>query len=460
MTRSLLARLTLLQQLTTAVAILAFALASLGITAHVMRSERRAFVAATATRLAAGFQTELEDEPDTLVAAQSLVDDGFDVGLQVEVRDSTGHLMASSLTTAGQPGRKAPLDRSPLTERFVSHASGALGVQITVVGADPTREAGLSALGRSLLIAALPILALSLLLGRAIVARALRPLSSMAEQAAGVSVERNPRSLGTQSGLAEVDRLAASFDRLLERLDDALRAERRLTADASHELRTPLTVVAGELELLLEHATAGTPAALGLERVAAQVVDMRELVDAILILHRSRDIGASAAVGFEVLNLSDITREAFAEIRARYRGRDTDVKLAAADEVLVSGNAALLASAVRNLLDNALKFTREGDRVAIAVAGAGGKATVTVEDAGHGISDDERERIFDPFFRGAAARAGAGGFGLGLPILRRGARAHGGDVELTRSALGGARFVMRLPAYALEAATTPARPPL
>jgi signal transduction histidine kinase len=446
-TRSLLARLTLLQQLITIVAVTAFALASLAITSQVWRSERRAFVASTAARLAGGFRQELADEPDTVVAARSVVDDGLEVGVQVEVRDATGRVVASSLAPAGDRDRGNDAGAAAAGERFVSTVTNDLGVRVTVAGGDAGRRAGLSALGRSLLLAAFPILVVSLLLGRVVVARALRPLSAMAERAASLSVERNPRSLGSHSGLAEVDRLAASFDRLLERLDDALRAERRLTADASHELRTPLTVLGGELDLLRERSTGETPSALGLERAVAQVAAMRELVEAILVLHRSREIGPSEAAGFEVLNLSDLAREALAEIRARHPGREPDTNFAAPDEVLVQGNAALLAAAVRNLLDNALKFTRAGDRVELSVGETPGQATLCVDDAGSGVGQHEAERIFDPFYRGSGARAGAGGFGLGLPILRRVARAHGGDVDVSPSTLGGARFAMRLPRY-------------
>jgi len=447
MMRSLLVRLTLLQQLTATIAIVAFAVLALAITAQVMRSERRAFVASTASRLAGGFEQELQDEPDTMLAAQSLVEDGHDVGLQVEVRDSRDRVLAAAPAATGDTARGTRPGMAGPGERYVSTVTGPFGIRVTVVGTDAARQASLSALGRSLLLAAIPILALSLLLGRAIVARALRPLSAMAARAAGLSVERNPRSLGSRSGVAEVDRLAASFDRLLERLDDALRAERRLTADASHELRTPLTVLGGELELLAERTPKGTPAGLGLERATEQVAAMRELVDAVLILHRSREIGPSGAVGFEVVNLCDVAREALADMRARHPGREADLGLDAPDEILVEGNAALLASATRNLLDNALKFTRAGNRIQVALAETGTQTTLSVDDAGPGIRDAERERIFDPFFRGSEARADAGGFGLGLPILRRVVRAHGGEVEVAQSALGGARFVVRLPRY-------------
>lgn len=455
MTRSLLARITLLQQVTTLLAVLLFASMALGITGRVMRLERTAFVSRTAIRLAQGFPLELEDEPDTLKAAQSLVDDGRDIGVRVEVRSASGRLLASSFASTVDHDDEADPPHNTAAEPFVSIATNALGIRVTVSSSDSARQSALSALGTSLLLAALPILALSLLLGRVVGARALRPLSAMARRAEDIAVERNPRSLGARSGLTELDQLAESFDRLLVRLDEALRAERRLTADASHELRTPLTVLAGELELLIEQGNrqASNPSA-GLARAATQVTAMRELVDAILVLHRSLEIGASAAVGFEVINLCDLLREAVAEVQSRYPGREQDMTLNAPDEVLVSANTALLASAVRNLIDNAFKFTRAGDAVQVSASESSGAAVIAVDDSGPGVPAGERERIFDPFFRGRLAGAphralgsAMAGFGLGLPILRRVARAHGGDVEVSLSRLGGACFVLRLPLH-------------
>ncbi len=443
--RSLLARLTLLQQVATLAAIALFAVLAMAITAGVMRAERHAFVSRTAARLADGYAQELVDEPDPEAAARSMVEDGLDVGLRVEVRDSTGRVLASSLAPSG-PSRTDP-GRPAGDGTIVATASGPHGVRVAVAGGGGAERSHLSALARSLLIAGLPILAFSLLFGRWLVARSLRPLSEMADRAGSLSADRHPRSLGARSGLDELDRLAVAFDRLLERLDDALSAERRLTADASHELRTPLTVLGGELDLLREAAARDSRGAAGLERAAGQVAAMRELVDAVLLLHRSGEAGAAEATGFEVLNLADLAREALAEACARHPGRESDARLAAPDEVLVEGNTALLAAAARNLLDNAFKFSRTGDRVAVEVSAAAGSATLAVDDAGPGIPDSERERVFDPFFRGAGARSGAAGFGLGLPILRRVARAHGGDVTSLPSALGGARFVLTLPVH-------------
>jgi len=441
--RSLAARLTLLEQATVLVAVVAFGLLALWITTHVVRSERRDFVEEIATRLAQGFEEELKQDPDTSAAVQSMLEDAREIGLWAEISDPSGRVVGTNRPSA--PGaRPDPGDE----EAFVASAYSTRGERVTVTGSDSALPVVTRALGRSLLLAAIPILALSMLFGRAIVARALRPLPVMAERAANLSLEQNPRSLGARSGLAELDPLAASFDRLLERLDDALKAERRLSADASHELRTPLTVLNGELELLLEAETPGSPTALGLTRAAEQVAAMRELVEAILLLHHTGEIGASGRDGREVINLCDLARETITDLRERSPARKEDLTYVVPDEILVAGDGALLASALRNLLDNALKFTRPGQAVAVSLVETEGRAELTVDDSGPGIPVAERERVFDPFYRGAEARAGGSGFGLGLPILRRVARAHGGDVRVLDSPSGGARFVMRLPGLA------------
>ena len=450
MTRSLVTRLTVLEQLTVIGAIIAFGVLSLWVTGQVLKRERQAFVTTTAQRLAASYVEDLAEDPDTLTVARGVIEDGREVGVQIEVHDSRGRLLASSFAPPSARLEGA-LDAAPDVPAhepgtsFTARANNALGARIDARVTDIARQASLSALARSLVIAALPIVAISLLIGRFMVSRALRPLSVMAERAANLAVEQKPRSLGERSGLREVDHLAESFDRLLERLDDAIRSERRLTADASHELRTPLTVMSGELDLLAERTAAGSSAADGVRRCSQQVAAMRELVEAILLLHRSGETGAHQDSAVVLLNLGDLARETLAEVLPQYPGRQGDVHLLAPDEVLVRGHVALLTSALRNLLDNALKFTCPGDRVEVRLTEASGQARLVVDDQGAGVIEAERERVFDPFFRSAGAGASQLGSGLGLPILRRVARAHGGDVELSESHLGGARFALVLP---------------
>jgi signal transduction histidine kinase len=171
-------------------------------------------------------------------------------------------------------------------------------------------------------------------------------------------------------------------------------------------------------------------------------------VEALLLLLRGSDPESQARGELsQPVNLSDLVRDLDCEFREAERKRVRDFEVAAEDEVLVRGHATLLVSAIRNLLSNAFKFTSAGERIRVRVFNGAGRGTVVVEDAGPGIASADRERVFDPFFRSAEARAGHEGFGLGLPILRRVARAHGGDVLVSSSTLGGARFELFIPTW-------------
>ncbi len=152
--------------------------------------------------------------------------------------------------------------------------------------------------------------------------------------------------------------------------------------------------------------------------------------------------------GMRCLNLGDLAVDLVNEIVRRVPERTADVSASIeSDEILVAGSATLLGAGVRNLLSNAVKFTRAGDAVRVRVAREADAGVLVVEDAGPGIGAAERGRVFDPFFRGGEARASHDGFGLGLPILKRIALVHGGDVAVSRSLLGGARFELRLPLW-------------
>jgi signal transduction histidine kinase len=312
---------------------------------------------------------------------------------------------------------------------------------------DRMREASLEALARALLIAAVPILLLTLALSRWTVRRALRPLQEMAQQAGALSLDDGAQSLAGAGGLVELERLRVAFDRLLARLGEKLRAERQFASDASHELRTPLTVLTGEIELASSHQNLDSRTRESLGHAAEQVRAMRELVEALMLLHRASEGPQVVRQAFEPVDLSDVLEVAMRDIGARYSERRGDVHVHSDLDVVVSGHPVLLAAGVRNLLDNAIKFTDARIRVRATVAQDEKWARVTIEDGGGGIHVSDRERVFDPFFRGTEARAGSSGFGLGLPILRRVARVHGGDVTIEPSSLGGASITLLLPRW-------------
>jgi signal transduction histidine kinase len=244
-----------------------------------------------------------------------------------------------------------------------------------------------------------------------------------------------------------LERLRIAFDRLLERLNEQLRGERQFASDASHELRTPLMLLTGEIELAQSDADLKPDTRAGLARAADQARAMRDLVEALMLLRRATEGPRLVRQAFEPVDLSDVVEAARRENDVRHRDRRGDVDVDAALDVVVSGHPVLLAAGVGNLLDNALKFTPAGTRVQISVSQDAAWAHLRVEDSGPGIPESDRERVFDPFYRGAEARANSSGFGLGLPILRRVARVHGGDVSVARSTLGGACLTLTLPRW-------------
>jgi len=443
---SLESRLTLQQQALAVLVIAAFAVSAMWITGATLSREETQTLRNAATSIAASLDLEFAEEHDLEKSIQAVLREEAVEGLRITIMDSQGRLLATS------PARRAAEAAIQREEIHQAHMEAKCGAWVEVAMSDRLRKASLAALARALLIAALPLLLLTFALSRWTVRRALHPLQEMTERAGAISMDAGTQSLGGAGGLAELEHLRVAFDRLLGRLNEQLRAERQFASDASHELRTPLTVMSGEIELARLQSSLDAKASESLDRVAEQVRAMRELVEALMLLRRSSEVPLTVRQAFEAVDLSDVVETAVREVGVRHPERRADIDVRADLDVMVSGHPVLLVAGVRNLLDNAIKFTSREVKVRVTVAQDDQSASVCVEDGGRGIDASDRERIFDPFFRGTEARAHSTGFGLGLPILRRVARAHGGDVAVGRSPLGGAQITLQLPRWHPESA--------
>ncbi len=230
----------------------------------------------------------------------------------------------------------------------------------------------------------------------------------------------------------EVGRLAATMNAMLERLEQSARRQREFVADVSHDLLSPLAAQRASLEVAFaDPASVDTEALRG---ALAATDEMERLVRDLLTL-------ASGADGLRVegtpLDLDTIVLEEAA--RARAAGVDVVTREVSAAPVV--GDAESLRRVVRNLLDNA---ARHGAGQVVLRAGVvGDEVVVEVVDDGVGVDPAERERVFDRFYRADRARSRGGGTGLGLPIARAIARAHGGDVTLAEGT--PTRFRLTLP---------------
>jgi two-component system, OmpR family, sensor kinase len=265
-------------------------------------------------------------------------------------------------------------------------------------------------------------------------ARNLAPLDRLA----GEVRARDEQSLApvSVSGLPdEVSPLARALNSLLERLRHSLDTQRAFVADAAHELRSPLTALKLQLELLRRAGTDSERDAAG-AAIGAGIERATRLVEQLLALARS-ERGAAPAVQ-ERVELAELARAALADMIPFATSRGIEFELLAPEPVFVLGDPVALGLLVRNLADNAARYSPAGSRVEVGVsAPAAGAALLRVDDAGPGIAEAERERVFDRFYR--RAEAGEAGSGLGLAIVKSVALMHEASVRLDRSPQGGLR---------------------
>jgi two-component system, OmpR family, sensor kinase len=292
---------------------------------------------------------------------------------------------------------------------------------------------------RTLAIAVVAGIGISVLLSFALASRALRPLRLIARTARSIRMGDVGRRIGYRRR-DELGEVAAELDASFAELEGTLRRQERFVADASHELKTPLAAMRANLQLLQRWA-ANDPAAreeaLGaVERSSARMA--RTIAD-LLHLARGED---RLAYGRERVRLDDLALAAVRE--ARPLDPSVAVEIERLHELVIRGDHDRLAQLVGNLLDNAIGAAGPGGRVRLSVDRNGASARVTVADDGPGIPADELPRIFDRFYRGETSRRG-GGSGLGLAIARSIARAHGGEIEVRTAAGEGSAFTLVLP---------------
>jgi two-component system sensor histidine kinase MprB len=234
-------------------------------------------------------------------------------------------------------------------------------------------------------------------------------------------------------GQDELSRLAASYNAMLAALEESLRAQRQLVADASHELRTPLTSLRTNFEVLMsDRELDPVERRKLLDDVVEQIGEMTALISELIELAR----GDTHPTEPEDVRLDLVAADAVERTRRDRPGVEFKTELASS---VVRGVPSSLERAIGNVLDNAAKWSPQGGEVDVRVA----DGTVEVRDHGPGIDDADLPYVFDRFYRSPSARTMPGS-GLGLAIVRQVAEAHGGQVVAERAEGGGTRVTIRL----------------
>ncbi|PPF12615.1 ATP-binding protein [Rathayibacter sp. AY1A5] len=309
---------------------------------------------------------------------------------------------------------------------------------LVVVGVpDEGREEAVSTTIGLLAVAVPLLIALVAVVCAVVVGRALRPVERMRAEAEAVTSSALDRRIAAPGSGDEVDRLAHTLNRMLDRLQSGQERQRRFVSDASHELRSPVAALRQTAEVALAHPDRLDSARLA-RTVAEESVRLGGLIEGLLLLARADE--ARLAVAAAPVDLDDL---ALGEVR-RLRDSGARVDASGISPVQAVADEALLSRALRNLVDNALRH--RSSQLALSTRVDGAEAVLAVDDDGPGIPAAERERVLERFVRLDEGRArDAGGSGLGLAIVAGLARAHGGRVVVGDSALGGARVEVRVP---------------
>ncbi len=285
-------------------------------------------------------------------------------------------------------------------------------------------------------------LLLGVLAGWLLASSVARPMRRMATVAEGVDAGELSTRMPVDGTRDEVRRLAESFNGMLDRLEGAFERQRAFVADASHDLRTPLTVVRGQIEVLARNPD---PNPDEVRRVAGLVSQatarMEAMVEDLLLLARSE---SSEGLRLESEELGPL-------LAGEVDGMDFDderqITVGDTTSRPVKIDRDQISRAVSNLISNAVHHTASGGLIEVSAVDRGPFVSIIVDDDGPGVPEADRDRIFDRFARLDQARTSTdGGSGLGLAIVKAIAEAHGGGVRCEDSPLGGARFVIDLPA--------------
>jgi signal transduction histidine kinase len=299
------------------------------------------------------------------------------------------------------------------------------------------------------------------MLGYELASRALAPVERITERASWIAQGNFDARLDAPEVFDEVGRMTLLLNDMLERLHQAVTANRRFAADASHELRSPLTAMAGELDVALRHPRTVEEYRDTLQQVRGRVAALSTLAGDLTILSRAQEGLREVAV--REVPLARLFDEAFDRWRAVAEPRGIRLSHDVDPRLVAYGDTTLLSRVVDNVVANAVHYNRDGGAVRVTAsitppaedAWAPTLVTVEVTDDGAGIPASEHERIFERFFRlDESRRRHTGGSGLGLAICREVLRALGGQIRVAASSPAGTTFAITLPGAAGPAAAT------
>jgi signal transduction histidine kinase len=275
-----------------------------------------------------------------------------------------------------------------------------------------------------------------------IVRRALKPLSTMIENANRISASNLNERLIVPQKRDEVSVLGNAINRMIGRIEAAFTNQKQFIADASHEIRTPLTIIQSELEFATRSPLADS--ARNSIQIALDELDhLRKLAGDLLLLAKMEI--SDAALRFNTIRLDELLAECVQKLTRTSVEKNVAVQLRIEQPVELSADEEKLRSALLNCIENAIKYTPANGTVTLALDSDSHAVRIVIADTGVGISPDDIGNIFKPFYRSDISRATHGGSGLGLSIVQRIIESHHGTISVKSVVNQGSTFTVTLP---------------
>lgn len=402
---------------------------------------------------------QTDDEERLQAVVDSLSVGGPGAAFTVIIRDTQGDVLAAT--------RGLALEDYPLSQDEVAKVlSGAeVSRTVDVEGSDVRLRASRITIGREvvgivqvaedakltgrtlnllqtvLLLEGIGGVVLAIVIGYWLARGAVRPLQRVVSVAAEIEASDLSRRINVRGGPAEVQRLAETFDAMLERLDTAFQQQRNFVLDMSHELRTPLTALRGNIDVLLMDKRMDPEVRSALGQMSAEVERMIRLTSNLLYLAHA---DAGRELDYRPVELDVLCLEVYRQTKDLRP--DLTYRLGEEEQVTVMGDRDLLKQVLLNLVDNSLKYTPAGGEVTLSLSTGDSRARLEVRDTGPGIEPEQMPLIFQRLYRGrSGAQRGKGGAGIGLAISKWIVMAHHGDIQVESEPGKGSVFRVILP---------------
>lgn len=271
---------------------------------------------------------------------------------------------------------------------------------------------------------------------------ALGPVQGLTRHMEAISVTSLKERVKVKGTGDEIDRLAATFNHLMQRIDDAYGRISQFTSDAAHEIKTPITIIRNEMEVALTRNRTEREYRELLESSLEEMERLSVLVDKMLMLART-DSRAAAKEEVPLRKLLEDVKDFF---EPACEPNSITIEVEAPEEIVLLADGDLLRQLFYNLIDNAVRYNRQGGNIKVTLTRDETQALVTVADTGPGVAPEHQEKIFDRFYRVDASRSSVvPGHGLGLAICRAAVKAHGGSLTLRSFPGKGSEFTVFLP---------------